>query len=262
MKKWEISFIIGGLDLIEQKSFDGVNIDGVKFQNSTYDEIVGTIILESHNTADAIEESKYFINKALAKFCFASGMEAYTDLFKYYIADLTNDSEKEKPQWKFGGSFPEEQSRVPRKDTGFTLTKIKSLKSEKEPTLDLALAYYQLGQYKNPLRIESFFSSMTVLIRDLWTKELPKKDEVTTAFLKEKIKLILKDRNPTIFHESEFYNQWKEYYVDERCSIAHGRGSKIIDPRTIHEYDYMTRNINSWNRDVIYYYVDNFQNSK
>ena len=83
---------------------------------------------------------------------------------------------------------------------------------------------------------------MTVLIKDLWINELPKKDNVDTKFLKEKIKLILKDRDPTIFDETRFYNQWKEYYVDERCSIAHGKGSKLIDPRIKYEYNEMTKN--------------------
>jgi hypothetical protein len=53
-----------------------------------------------------------------------------------------------------------------------TLEKMKSLKPGKQDKLDLALAYYKLGEYKNPLPIECFFSSMTVLIRDLWKKDL------------------------------------------------------------------------------------------
>lgn len=121
------------------------------------------------------------------------------------------------------------------------------------------MAYYKLGEYKNPLRIESFFSSMTVLIRDLWKKELPKEDYVSTSVLQEKIKLILRDRNPT-FDEAEFDEEWKKCYPEERCSIVHGKGSKLIDPRTIHEYDKMTNIIGYWNREVIYYYIDNFQN--
>jgi hypothetical protein len=80
-------------------------------------------------------------------------------------------------------------------------------------------------------------------LKILWKKELSKKDKVETTFLKEKIKLILKERDSTIFDETKFYDQWKEYYVDERCSIAHGKGSKLIDPRTIYEYDAMTRSI-------------------
>ena len=34
-----------------------------------------------------------------------------------------------------------------------------------------------------------------------------------------------------------------EYYIDEICSITHGKGSKLIDPRSIYEYDKMTSRI-------------------
>jgi hypothetical protein len=37
--------------------------------------------------------------------------------------------------------------------------------------MDLALAYYKLGEYSNILRIESFFSSMTVIVRKLGKKD-------------------------------------------------------------------------------------------
>ena len=43
-------------------------------------------------------------------------------------------------------------------------------------------------------------------------------------------------------------------------SIVRGRGSSLIDPRTIHEYDGMNNRIGYWDREVIYYYIDNFQN--
>ena len=103
---------------------------------------------------------------------------------------------------------------------------------------------------------------MTVLIRDIWKKELPKEDYVSTTVLKEKIKTILRNRNPTTFDESKFDIEWQKCYPEERCSIAHGRGSKLINPRTIFEYDSMTTSIGDWAREIIYYYIDNFQNPK
>jgi len=96
-----------------------------------------------------------------------------------------------------------------------------------EVTLDLALVYYELGEYKVPLSIESLFSSMTVLVRDMRNY---KKDEVLLNF--SKIKLVLLDRNLFTFDEATFDKQWKQCNADERRSIAHGRGSKQI-----HEYD-------------------------
>jgi hypothetical protein len=101
---------------------------------------------------------------------------------------------------------------------------------------------YKLGEFKNPLRIESFVSSITVIVRDTWKNEIPEKykDRVPTNFLKKKIELVLMKRNPTTFDEARFCSQWNECYVDERCSIAHGRGSKLIDPRTINKYNEIT----------------------
>jgi hypothetical protein len=133
------------------------------------------------------------------------------------------------------------------------------IRPDKQDTLALALAYYKLGEYKNPLRIESFFSSMTVIVRDIWKNELLKDDKDSTKFLKEKIELVLLDRNLTAFNIAKFCQQWEDSYAEERCSIAHGRGSKLIDPRTIHEYDEITNRVNYWTREVIYYYVDAFQ---
>ena len=147
-----------------------------------------------------------------------------------------------------------------KEDSNITLAKMNSVKPDKKDILDLALAYYKLGEDKNPLRIECFFSSVIVLIRDLWIIELYNNNDVDTKFLKKKIKLIIKDRDLKIFDEATFSKEWKEYYIDERCSIAHGKGSKLIDPRTIYEYDAMTRRIGYWAREVIYYYIDNFQN--
>ena len=68
------------------------------------------------------------------------------------------------------------------------LAKMNSLSHEKQDKLDLALAYYKLGEYKNLLRIESFFSSMTVIVRDIWRSELLKrfkKDDVTPFLERE-----------------------------------------------------------------------------
>ena len=73
------------------------------------------------------------------------------------------------------------------------LTKMNSIKTNRQKTLDLALAYYKLGEFKNPLRIESFLSSITVIVRDTWKDEIPKKykDRVPTNFLKKRSNLYL-----------------------------------------------------------------------
>jgi hypothetical protein len=58
------------------------------------------------------------------------------------------------------------------------------------------------------------------------------------------------------FDESEFDKDWKDCYSDERCSIAHGKGSKLVDIRTSAEYDKIVNMVGGWARDIIYCYID------
>jgi hypothetical protein len=67
---------------------------------------------------------------------------------------------------------------------------MESLSAEKQEVLDLALAYYKLGEYANPLRIESFFSCMTVIVRDLLNRN--PNDDVYTSEIRNKIKDIFR----------------------------------------------------------------------
>jgi hypothetical protein len=77
--------------------------------------------------------------------------------------------------------------------------------------------------------------------------------------LKNKIKEILKQNNSK-FDESQFEEEWNSCYADERCSIAHGKGSKLIDIRTSGEYEKLINTVRSWTRELIYYYINKFKN--
>jgi hypothetical protein len=232
MVKWRFSFPINGLHDIIKQIDSAINIDGVIFHYRGINERIGTVVIEADTVEAAERESRYLINKSLGKICFAYNTEASISLEGHYYVDLTSNPILEKITKSLGIRY----SYV-KEDPNSILTKLSSINPNKQDKLDLALAYYKLGEYKNPLRIESFFSSMTVLVRDIWKNNLPKKDEVPTQFLKEKIRLVLMNRNTATFDGIKFYKQWKECYADERCSIVHGRGSKLIDPRTIYEYD-------------------------
>jgi hypothetical protein len=94
-----------------------------------------------------------------------------------------------------------------------TLSKIESLGAGKQEVLDLALAYYKLGKYANPLRIESFFSCMTVLACDLLNRS--PNGYVNTCDLKKSIKDVLRQRTSN-FNESQFDQHWTDCYSDER----------------------------------------------
>ena len=131
-----------------------------------------------------------------------------------------------------------------------TLSKIGTISDNNKDTLDLALAYYRLGHYTNPLRIESFFSCLTVLIR-----KLSNNTHVSTNTLKEQTKSILQKRNSK-FDENKFNTEWEECYADERCSIAHGHASKLVDVSKANEYERMVSIVGGWTREVIYYFID------
>ena len=63
---------------------------------------------------------------------------------------------------------------------------------------------------------ESFFSSMTVIVKSIWESEISKMDNrlnVKTTFLKEKIKLILMTRSRTTFDEVKYDSDWEKCYA-------------------------------------------------
>ena len=155
MGKWKFSFHIDILhDVIQQKDpIKGpiIKIDEVLFHYREDNEPVGTIIIEANTVEEAEKESKYLINKALGKMCFAFDTEASICQVCSYI-DLTNSQNLEVYS---GYSFI--RTADVKEAPNITLAKMNSLSHEKQDKLDLALAYYKLGEYKNLLRIESFF---------------------------------------------------------------------------------------------------------
>jgi hypothetical protein len=249
LNRWQISFPINGLhDVIKEPSSE-LTIDKVKFYYRE-NERVGSVIVDSDKQSDAEKEAAYQINKALAKTCFAYNTEASLG-DGYYAIDLTRDPNTE---WTYGKSI-HKWSYI-SKDPNATLSKMESLSAEKQEVLDLALAYYKLGEYANPLRIESFFSCMTVIVRDLLNRN--PNDDVYTSEIRNKIKDIFRQANSR-FDESQFDQDWKSFYSAERCSISHGKGSKLIDVRTLAEHEKIVNTVGSWAREVIYYYIDKFK---
>lgn len=168
----------------------------------------------------------YLIDNALGKICFAYNIEGSINEDACYLIDLSKDTGRERirQSLRIRYSHVKEQPEI-------TLSNIASLDCDKLEVMDLALAYYKLSEYDNPLRTESLFSSMTTIVRSLLGKNY-----INTSDLKQKIKEILRQADSK-FSESEFDNNWKDFYVDKRCSIAHGTGSKLVDVRTYSEYE-------------------------
>lgn len=247
MNKYKVSYIIDGLhDVIPNKD-DKLEVDNVIFRFRE-NERVGTIYLEADDELKAKTEALLKVDKSLSKICFAYNTEALIKNDGLYFIDLTNSPSKERVESRFmmrWGYLAE-----PSRDT---LSKIDSIIESKKDILDLALAYYRLGHYNNPLRIESFFSCLTVIIR-----ELSNNSYVSTNTLKEKTKSILQNRNGK-FDENKFNREWEECYADERCSIAHGHASKLVNVSKSNEYERMVSIVGSWTREVLYYFINKYQ---
>ena len=240
---WQISFPINGLHDVIKEPGSELTIDKVKFHYRGKERI-GSVIVDADSDKEAKDEAKYLIDKSLSWICFAYNTEASIDISGSYVKNLSaTDSMERGTKW-----FIIRWSYV-KEDPATTLSKIESLSAEKREVLDLALAYYKLGKYANPLRIESFFSCKTVLARNLLGKK--KKGKVRTSQLKNKIKDVFKETKAS-FDEKQFKKDWKDCYSDERCSIAHGLGSKLIDVRTIPEYEKVVNIVGGWAREVVY----------
>ena len=246
MNKWQISIPINGLHDVLKEANSELSVEGVKFRYRD-NERVGVFIMESNIKDEAVKEARYLINKSLARICFAYNTEATINGGGEYVIDISHDPDTE----TIYSSLNMRWSYV-KEDPTIALSKIASICAEKQ-TLDLALAYYKLGEYNNPLRIESLFSCMTVLTRSLLNK-----DYVDTKDLKMKIRDVLEQRDSK-FDELMFEEHWKNSYSDERCSIAHGKGSKLIDPRMSAEYEKLVNIVGYWTREIIYYYIDKFK---
>lgn len=249
MNRWQISFPIDGLHEVIREPNSELTIDEVKFHYRE-NERVGSVVVNSEKQSDAESEAAYKINKSLARICFAYNTEASLGNGHYAI-DLTKVPNTE---WVYGKSM--HRWSYLKEDPSTTLSKIETIDPGKLEVLNLALAYYKLGEYANPLRIESFFSCMTVIVRELLNKN-PSED-VKTAKLRDKIKDILRHTNSN-FNELQFDKNWKSFYSDERCSISHGKGSKLIDIRTLTEHERIVNTVGGWAREVIYYFIDKYK---
>ncbi|HEY6755748.1 MAG TPA: hypothetical protein VI037_00005 [Nitrososphaera sp.] len=250
MSKWRIRIPVYGLQSVLRDTSDELIENKVKF-NYRGSEHVGDVIVDSENENDAINDAMYLIDKSLGRICFAYNIEPSMSENASYVTDLSKDTGMEKirkglrSRWNYVKENPQ-----------ITLSKITSLDSDKLEIIDLSFAYYKLSEYDNPLRIESLFSCMTTIVRSLLGR-----NHVSTSDLKQKIKEILRQTGAT-FSETEFDNNWEDFYVDERCSIAHGLGSKLVDVRTYSEYEKISSKVSYWTRSVLYHYIDQHKKPK
>jgi hypothetical protein len=252
MAQWQISFPINGLhDVIKEPSSE-LTIDNKTKFCYRGNECVGTVIVDGGRQEEALDQGKHLIDKSLAKICFSYNTEASIDISGSYVKDLSiaNSLERLSKSIVLRWSHRKEDPQT-------TLSNIASIKAaDKKEVLDLALAYYKISEYANPLRIEALFSCMTVLARDLGYKRSD--GYVNTCNLKKSIKDVLHQRTSN-FDETQFDQDWRSFYSDERCNISHGKGSKLINIRTLGEHKKIVDTVGGWAREMIYYFIDRYK---
>ncbi len=194
MTQWQISFPIDGLHNVIKEPNTELTVGKVKFYYRD-NQHLGSTIVDSDQGSDAGKEAVCQINKALSRICFAYNSEASLRE-GYYAVNLTDDPNNE---WTYVESV--HRWSVRKEDPSTTLSKLELLDPGKMEVLDLGLAYYKMSEYANPLRIESFFSCITVLARELLNKG--SHSNVTTRELKDSIKDVYR-LTSSKFDESQF----------------------------------------------------------
>lgn len=251
MNEFKISYVVNGLHDVIPNKVDSLQVGDVTFHYRD-DERVGTILLQDADREKAQVTALQEITKSLYKVCFAYNTEARIKRDAgIYIIDITNEPGTE----NIMGTFILRNSFV-KWEPEEAISKIKSVSNNKADLLDLALAYYSLGYYDNPLRIEAFLSCLTVIIRNVLG--IPENENIKTFDLKEGIKKILREKDSN-YDDEKFEKAWRDCYVDERCSIVHGRGSRLVDISKIPEHDELVDIVHFWTREVVYYFIDQNQ---
>lgn len=241
MTLYEFVFDIKGLHDILGKN-ESLTIDNVDFHFR--DQYGGKTTVDATDQVDAERKAKQHISAALSNIIFAYHIEAFIEEEGYYYRDVMNEPNLHTCltlglRW----NFEDRNAKI-------TLPKMLNILPQKKDTLDLALAYYQLTHYFNPLRLEALFSCLTVLVRDISGS-----DYVDTAQLKNTIKDVLQ-KNDSNFDINKFEQDWSECYKNERCSIAHEKISKVINLENEREYNSIVGKVHSWTRKVFHHFID------
>lgn len=253
LNSWQVSFPIKGLHDVIKEPNSEITIDKKTKFRYRGKERVGTVIIDTGSKEEALDQGKHLIDKSLARICFAHNTEASINLNCSYVKDLSVTDSMERVR----NSVVLRWSGPLKTDPQTTLKNIASIKAaHNNELLDLALAYYKISEHANPLRIESLFSCMTVLARDLGYKRPD--GYVYTNNLKKSIMDVLRQRTSN-FDEPKFAKDWDDFYSDERCSISHGKGGKLIDIRTLGEHERIVKAVGGWAREMIYYFIDKYK---
>ena len=253
MTKFKVSFSIIGLNEIfkDRKQYTDNKILLILQENNQKQAIV---TLEANTEREALYKSKSLIQKSLAKLCFAFLDNGSIITNGYSIKDLDTPDKLTKVCKSLTISYNilDKNSKEPDN----IISMIQTLNPEKKNVLDLALMYLKIGNYDNPFRLSSLFSSISVITRDKH-KDEGKNEDIEFTHMESLVKQIVKENNHE-FIKSEFHRAWKSCRM-ERHSIEHGYPSSLIDINTTEYYDSLANQAHEWANQVIYYFIEKNQ---
>jgi hypothetical protein len=159
------------------------------------------------------------ISKSLSKALFAFNTEVSIDNIGYDYIDYNHEPPKTGGVNGILTGFC-----IGLEDPKTTLEKISQVKPEKKDILDLALAYYRLCYYDNPIRIQTLFSLMSVLVRDI--RHMKIDDDLYAKSLRYALSDILQKEERS-FNKKIFEDEWDICY-SERNKLSHGGKRKLV----------------------------------
>jgi hypothetical protein len=59
-----------------------------------------------------------------------------------------------------------------------------------------------------------------------------------------------------------FEKDWIQCYAEERCSIAHGKKSRVLDIAKKYESEELINRVYSWASELIVFYINTYSNMK
>jgi hypothetical protein len=161
MYSYQFTFTINGLSNVVANPEDRLKVDYVNFYTDGKYKYA-QITVDAKDLTGAEVRAKDLVSRSLSKIIFAYNTGASINYDGCTYIDLDHD-----PPMAGGINGILTVFSVGMPDPKLVLSKISQIKPEKKDVLDLALAYYRLCYYDNPIRLLTLFSSLNVLARYL-----------------------------------------------------------------------------------------------
>jgi hypothetical protein len=242
----QITFTIDGLESALAKKEDILSVGDVIFYSDGEHKYAKTVV-DSKDPTEAGIKARDLVSRSLSKAIFAFNTEASISNIGYSFIDYNHE-----PPQSGGVNGILTIFSVGLVDPKTTLTKISQVKPEKKNIIDLALAYYRLCYYDNPLKLQTLYSSMSVIARDIRKKKFD--DRIETWELRSTLYDILQKEDRSFCKET-FEKEWKMCY-SERNNMTHGGESKLVDAENEDKHLDIVSKVGYWTLTVLNHYIE------